>query len=45
MRHKCEQDEVDRYGFSAHDGRGFGIQPIVDRAIEAASRRSKELAG
>ena len=32
MRHKCEQDEVDRYGFSAHDGRGFGIQPIVDAA-------------
>lgn len=32
MRHKCEQDEVDRYGFSAHDGRGFGVQPIVDGA-------------
>jgi mannosyl-oligosaccharide glucosidase len=32
MRHKCEQDEVERYGFSSHDGRGFGVQPIVDPA-------------
>ena len=36
LRHKCEQDEVDRYGFSAHDGRGFGVQPIVDSANAVA---------
>ena len=33
LRHKCEQDEVERYGFSMHDGRTFGVQPIVDRAV------------
>ena len=32
LRHQCEQDEVERYGFSAHDGRGFGVQPILDNA-------------
>jgi mannosyl-oligosaccharide glucosidase len=32
LRHKCEQDSLERYGFSEHDGRGFGRQPIVDTA-------------
>jgi mannosyl-oligosaccharide glucosidase len=32
LRHKCEQDSLERYGFSEHDGRGFGRQPIVDSA-------------
>ena len=32
LRHQCEQDGLERYGFTAHDGRGFGSQPIVDRA-------------
>lgn len=32
LRHKCEQDSLERYGFSEHDGRGFGRQPIVDPA-------------
>ena len=30
LRHQCEQDAVERYGYSVHDGRGFGVQPIVD---------------
>ena len=32
LRHNCEQDEIERYGFTAHDGRGFGSQPILDLA-------------
>jgi len=32
LRHQCEQDGLERYGFSAHDGRGFGAQPISDPA-------------
>ena len=40
LRHKCEQDEVDRYGFMAHDGRSFGAQPIVDSANGIALQTS-----
>ena len=32
LRHQCEQDGLERYGFMAHDGRGYGAQPIVDEA-------------
>ena len=40
LRHKCEQDQVDRYGFMAHDGRSFGAQPIVDSANAIALQTS-----
>ena len=40
LRHKCEQDGVEQYGFSMHDGRSFGVQPIVDRGNRLALETS-----
>ena len=31
LRHTCEQDEVQRYGYTEHDGETYASQPIVDR--------------
>lgn len=31
LRHTCEQDEVQRYGYTEHDGEAYASQPIVDR--------------
>eukprot|EP00967_Tisochrysis_lutea_P059275 scaffold75563_cov30-Tisochrysis_lutea.AAC.1 len=30
LRHQCEQDSIQKYGFSQHDGRGYGHQLILD---------------
>ena len=40
LRHQCEQDGLERYGFMAHDGRGYGSQPIVDEANGVALQTS-----
>ena len=40
LRHQCEQDTLERYGFEAHDGRTFGTQPILDTANGVALQTS-----
>ena len=31
LRHQCEQDQLQKYGFTEHDGEAFASQPIIDR--------------
>lgn len=34
LRHWCTQDDgLDRYGWTKHDGRNFGVQEIVDNGV------------
>ncbi|KAL3914674.1 MAG: hypothetical protein SGPRY_007547, partial [Prymnesium sp.] len=32
LRHECEQDGIERYGYTAHDGEGYASQRLVDKA-------------
>lgn len=32
LRHRCEQDVLQRYGYSAHDGRSYATQQLRDAA-------------
>ena len=46
LRHWCDQnDNLDSYGWVAHDGENFGIQEIKDRGLKLTTSFVKRLSG